>query len=463
MPAAFVTNAAGHLEIDGCDVVDLVAEHGAPLWVISEATVRANYRRLRDAFQRVYPATSVLYATKANPEPAIIPVALAEGAMVDAVTLGHLRLIERAGGARPDRLQRQLEDRGGAAVGARPPDRHDQRGLARGDGADRGGLAGGRRRAAAAGVPARGRRRRPARGSRPGARSSEWLGKFGMDRTDLLAAAEIARSHPGIELAGLHNHLGYPGYGDTYTPALDLERHTLYVLETLEIARELHDLGDTLRVLNLGGGYRVGNPEGFGPGRQRAFPTADEYASAIAGTVARVCEEWSLGTPELILEAGGYLVSDAVALVGRVGLSKSRRSGADERRWAFLEDTSSYHFVRRLIYGFYHHAVIANRMEEPPAGPVSIAGPICADDDVVLDVALPAATAGRSGRGARQRLVLRGDHHRLLRRAHPCGRDGVGRPVGDHPAPRDRGRPGCPLRRARLALAHAGYPPRLPH
>ena len=224
--------------------------------------------------------------------------------------------------------------------------------------------------------------------------ASEWLGKFGMDRTDLLAAAEIARSHPGIELAGLHNHLGYPGYGDTYTPALDLERHTLYVLETLEIARELHDLGDTLRVLNLGGGYRVGNPEGFGPGRQRAFPTADEYASAIAGTVARVCEEWSLGTPELILEAGGYLVSDAVVLVGRVGLSKSRRSGADVRRWAFLEDTSSYHFVRRLIYGFYHHAVIANRMEEPPAGPVSIAGPICADDDVVLDVALPAPRRG---------------------------------------------------------------------
>jgi diaminopimelate decarboxylase len=69
VPAAFDTTAEGHLEIDGCDVVDLVAEHGAPLWVISEATIRANYRRLRDAFRRVYPATTVLYATKANPEP----------------------------------------------------------------------------------------------------------------------------------------------------------------------------------------------------------------------------------------------------------------------------------------------------------------------------------------------------------------------------------------------------------
>src|SRR6476646_4398727 len=38
VPAAFDTNAEGDLEIDGCDAVDLVAEHGAPLWVISEAT-----------------------------------------------------------------------------------------------------------------------------------------------------------------------------------------------------------------------------------------------------------------------------------------------------------------------------------------------------------------------------------------------------------------------------------------
>ena len=103
VPAAFDTTADGHLEIDGCDVVDLVAEHGAPLWVISEATIRANYQRLRDAFRRVYPATTVLYATKANPEPAIIRVALSEGAMVDAVTLGHMRLIERAGG-RPEQI-----------------------------------------------------------------------------------------------------------------------------------------------------------------------------------------------------------------------------------------------------------------------------------------------------------------------------------------------------------------------
>ena len=175
----------------------------------------------------------------------------------------------------------------------------------------------------------------------------EHLGKFGMDTTDLLAAAEIARRHPGIELAGLHNHLGYPGYGETYSPELDLQRHVAYLTQTLEVARTLRDHGDVLRILNVGGGYRVGNPAGFGPGQPTEFPTADDYAEAIAGCARDLCAEWGLGSPELILEAGGYLVSDAVALIARLGGSKTRRAGAEQRSWMFLEDTSSYHFVRR--------------------------------------------------------------------------------------------------------------------
>jgi len=131
VPAAFDTTADGHLEIDGCDVVDLMAEHGAPLWVISEATIRANYQRLRDAFRRIYPATTVLYATKANPEPAIIRVALSEGANGGRRhTRAHAPDRARRGPAGADRVQRQLEDRGRAAVRVGQPHRRDQRRLA---------------------------------------------------------------------------------------------------------------------------------------------------------------------------------------------------------------------------------------------------------------------------------------------------------------------------------------------
>ena len=330
VPVTFDTTAEGHLEIDGCDVVDLVAEHGAPLWVISEATIRANYRRLRDAFRRVYPAATVLYATKANPEPAIIRVALSEGAMVDAVTLGHMRLIERAGG-RPE----QIVFNGNSKTEAELRFALDGRfsvinvdSLAE------------MQLIPELAPPAAGDACQPVclrvafdntrvTGDDGELAGYEHLGKFGMDTTDLLTAAEIARRHPRIELAGLHNHLGYPGYGDTYSPKLDLQRHVVYLTQTLEAARTLREHGDVLRILNVGGGYRVGNPAGFGPGQPTPFPTADGYAEAITGCARDLCAEWGLGSPELILEAGGYLVSDAVALIARLGGSKTRRAGAN--------------------------------------------------------------------------------------------------------------------------------------
>ena len=90
----------------------------------------------------------------------------------------------------------------------------------------------------------------------------------------------------------------------------------------------------------MGGGYRVGNPDGYGPGALTEFPTADDYAMAVGGTAKELCAEWDLGTPRLILEAGGYLVTDAVALLARVGLRKTRRAGGEAREWASIENTS---------------------------------------------------------------------------------------------------------------------------
>src|SRR6266571_4313610 len=87
----------GRLDIDGCDAAGLAKEFGTPLWVISEGTIRENYHRLRAAFERQYPNMRVVYASKANPEPAILRILKLEGALVDAVTMGHIQLILKAG------------------------------------------------------------------------------------------------------------------------------------------------------------------------------------------------------------------------------------------------------------------------------------------------------------------------------------------------------------------------------
>jgi diaminopimelate decarboxylase len=224
---------------------------------------------------------------------------------------------------------------------------------------------------------------------------SDWLGKFGMDPAVAMAAAEIALEHPGLALAGLHNHLGFSADGTPYSPRLDVMRHERCVEQTLDVARSIREEhGQRLAILNMGGGYRVGNPAGYGPGALTEFPTAGDYAMAVAGTAKELCAEWDLGTPRLILEAGGYLVTDAVALIARVGVKKTRRAGGEEREWASIENTSGYHFVRRLMFRFHHEVVVANRMRDAADTRVSISGPICADDDVADEVLLPALRRG---------------------------------------------------------------------
>ena len=44
-------NAAGHLELGGCDVVELAAQFGTPAYIYSEDDLRARARAYLDAFR----------------------------------------------------------------------------------------------------------------------------------------------------------------------------------------------------------------------------------------------------------------------------------------------------------------------------------------------------------------------------------------------------------------------------
>ena len=377
---------------------------------------------------------------------------LDEGAIVDAVTLGHLKLILRAGGT-PDRIvfngnsktEEELRfalDRRVAVINVDSLEemQHDRRAAAaHGD-------------AAAAGLPAHRRRQHAADGRGPRAREVRLAGQVRHGSGRRLAAAEIALAHPGLALAGLHNHLGFSAYGTPYSPRLDVVRHERCVEQTLDVARSIREEhGHRLAILNMGGGYRVGNPAGYGPGALTEFPTADDYAMAVGGTAKELCAEWDLGTPRLILEAGGYLVTDAVALLARVGVKKTRRAGGEAREWASIENTSGYHFVRRLMFRFHHEVVVANRMNDVADTRVSISGPICADDDVADEVLLPALR-----RGDLIAMLDNGSYCEAVTSDYcavpiPPSRDGLGGPRRAHAPARDRRRHRRPIRRPGVA------------
>jgi diaminopimelate decarboxylase len=81
------------LTIGGTAASALVAEHGSPLVVYDDATLRANARAYREAA----PEALVVYGTKAFPSVAVLRVLAEEGVGADVSTLGELRFAQRAG------------------------------------------------------------------------------------------------------------------------------------------------------------------------------------------------------------------------------------------------------------------------------------------------------------------------------------------------------------------------------
>jgi len=84
-------NDRGHLEIGGCDTVELAQTFGTPLYVIDEAFVRDNCRRYKAAFAAKYPGESeVTYAGKAFLVQAMARLVEEEGLSLDVASGGEL-------------------------------------------------------------------------------------------------------------------------------------------------------------------------------------------------------------------------------------------------------------------------------------------------------------------------------------------------------------------------------------
>jgi len=96
-PIGSTINAAGHLEIGGCDAVELAREFGTPAYVYAPDDIRARARSYRDAFRARGVEHEVVYASKAAPVSAIYRLCEEEGLSVDVASGGELHAALAAG------------------------------------------------------------------------------------------------------------------------------------------------------------------------------------------------------------------------------------------------------------------------------------------------------------------------------------------------------------------------------
>ena len=88
-------NSAGHLEIGGCDTLDLAKVYGTPLVCYDEALIRENCRRYMTTFK--HGDNRVAYAGKAFLSVAMCQIINEEGMYLDVVSGGELYTALQAG------------------------------------------------------------------------------------------------------------------------------------------------------------------------------------------------------------------------------------------------------------------------------------------------------------------------------------------------------------------------------
>jgi diaminopimelate decarboxylase len=365
-PAASRVNERGHLELAGCDTVELAAEFGTPAYIYAEDDIRGRARAYREAFERRSDDFEILFASKSLPCTAAYRLFAEEGLSVDVASGGELHMALRAG-FDPDRIHMHGNNKTDEEIlfAARSGIRHlildsfdeiercerlldePQRVLIR-----------------------------VTPGIKPSTHDYVQTGqldsKFGFGLADRLAerAVQRVRESDHLELVGLHAHIG--------SQIFELEPY----VKAIEVIADFCDAVDLdPELLNVGGGLGIAYLDSDEP------PQIDDYVDVKVKGVQRVFDP----APRILVEPGRSLVGNAGVTAYRVGTVKEIPG---VRTYVAVDGGMSDN-LRPMLYGAHYEAVIADRAGETPEALATIAGMHCESGDVLVrDTELAAPRVG---------------------------------------------------------------------
>ncbi|TSE15280.1 diaminopimelate decarboxylase [Arthrobacter sp. KBS0703] len=394
-------NDDGELALDGIPVSMLKKQFGTPLFVMSESDFRARARAFKDAFDAAFAdicgGVDVYYAGKSFLCTAVATWVAEEGLRLDTCSGGELAVAARAGidGANlglhgnnksDAEINRALDMRLGRIV----VDSLDE--------LDR----------VAKIASGRGETAKVMLRLTPGvhAHTHEFIAtahedqKFGLsmagDSTEQagLSAAEeavaAATSYPGVDLLGLHCHIG----SQIFEPdgfALAAEK----LLGFLAEMQQKYSI--QLPELDLGGGYGIAYTPVDTP------RPAAEIAQAMAAVVRSKCAELGISAPRISIEPGRAIVGSSTFTLYEVGTLKTVRVDAPAagdaesgpknvthpRRYVSVDGGMSDN-ARPVLYDADYSAILASRASAAAPQLSRVVGKHCESGDIVVrDVYLP--------------------------------------------------------------------------
>ena len=372
LPLTATVNAADHLVVGGCDVVDLVQQFGSPLYILDDHTLRTACQQYRRGFERHYPGQAlVLYASKAWNCMAVCAIVAAEGLGIDVVSGGELFTASEAG-VSPEVIyfhgnNKSLEELTLAqSVGCRVVVDNwlELQTLASLATADQP-------------IPVLLR-------ITPGIechtheyiRTGHLDSKFGFDPDQMESVFEFLVDHPQLQTLGVHAHIGSQIF--ELNPHQDLGG----VMAQWLVAAQRYGL--TLTELDVGGGLGIRYTEADDP------PSIDTWVKTVCDSVVAACQAQHIPLPRLLCEPGRSLIGPACVTAYRVG---SQKSIPGLRTYVAVDGGMSDN-PRPITYQSLYRALVANRMSAPLDQRLTLAGKHCESGDVLIkDAPLPALVA----------------------------------------------------------------------
>ncbi len=367
----------GRLSIGGCDTQELTREFGSPLYVFDEVELRSTCREYMHAFTSRYAETDIAYASKAYLSRWMAAVAREEGLGLDVVSGGELAVALAAGfpAARclfhgNNKGEDELREALVAGIGRIIVDNFYELALV-----DRLARARGKRQPIIL-------RLSPGVDAHTHAKTTTGTldTKFGLPIATGAAEQAVVEAQrlAGVELVGLHCHLG--------SPLFSLEPYELANEAMLGFAAEMRaKRGLELREYSPGGGFAAQYI------REQPAPPVDAYAETIVSSFRRLCDQHALPPPRLFVEPGRSLVARAGVALYSVG---ARKEIEGLRTWVSVDGGMADN-IRPAIYDAKYEAVVVNRADDEPSETVTIAGKYCESGDLLVkDARLPRTQPG---------------------------------------------------------------------
>ncbi|MCA1832031.1 MAG: diaminopimelate decarboxylase [Actinomycetota bacterium] len=368
LPATARMRDDGHLEVGGADVIALAEQHDTPLYVLCEETLRRQCRRYVGAF----PGARIYFAAKSFTAVHTLRVAVEEGLGVDVASGGELYTALTArvpveaivfhGNNKSDAELAMAVESGVGRVAVDSLDELERLSEIA---------------ASAAKVQAIVLRVTPG----IEAHTHEYIqtgqedSKFGLSIESGLAieAAKRAADLPGVDLVGIHAHIGSQIFGpEAFMKLVEV------MFEFLDAVRSA--TGVALPELNLGGGL------GIAYTKEESPADIELHARLITEAVEREASKWGIPTPRLCVEPGRSLIANAMLTLYRVGVVKEIPG---IRTYVSVDGGMSDN-IRPMLYGARYSALVANKCDEHPTLVVTIAGSHCESGDILVkDVAVP--------------------------------------------------------------------------